>query len=231
VVAAAIVAALTLAGGAVGAYALLDGEGKPDQAGNVRPSGSAQPLAGQQPVGAGAAGKYDLRKLPKAFCDLVDIGQLASRYRTETSAPVATRNLTTAVGIDVCTITRSRTQGTTVVGLSLSFSAYVFTDVAQARNYQKTVLDNAKLNTPVTTVEDLGEEAFAHENVQPADAQKTTLALTIMARDSNLHWATVLTVVRSDNAGWTGAEKRDLQSKLAAATRSSLAKTVPVVAR
>jgi hypothetical protein len=215
----------------VGAYTLLDEKNKSNEAGNVPPSNSAQPLSGQQPVGAGTAGEYDLKKLPKAFCELADIGQFANRYRTETSKPTATRNLTTTVGIDVCTITRSRTEGANFIGLSLSFSAYVFNDVAQAKNYQKTVLDNAKLNTPVTKVEDLGEEAFAHEGNQPADAQKTTLSLTIMVRDSNMHWSTVLTAVRSDNAGWTGAEKRDLQSKLAAATRSTFQKTLPVVAR
>jgi hypothetical protein len=76
-----------------------------------------------------------------------------------------------------------------------------------------------------------GGGAFAHEGNQSADAQKTALSLTIMARDSNLHWVTVLTAVRSDAAGWTRAEKRDLQSKLAAAARSSLTKISPVVAR
>ena len=55
--------------------------------------------------------------------------------------------------------------------------------------------------------------------------------MTITARDSNLQWTSVLTTVRSDAAGWTRADKRDLQSTLAAATRSSLAKVVPVVAR
>jgi hypothetical protein len=151
--------------------------------------------------------------------------------RTESSKPIVTRNLTTTIGMDICTITRSHTEGAAVIGVSLSFSAYVFNDVSLATTYQKTALDNARLNTTVTDVADLGEEAFAYEHNQSADAQKTTLALTITVRDSNLQWTTALTAIRSDAAGWTRGEKRDLQSKLAAATRSSLTRTVPVLAR
>jgi len=230
-VAAAVVAALVLLGGGGAAYALYNDKVRGGGAGDGGPSGSPPTLAGQQPVGAGVAGEYDLRKLPGELCDLVDIGPLASRYKTETSEPVATRNLTTTVGFDICTITRSRTDGTTVIGVSLSFTAYVYQDVSLAKTYQKTALDNAKLNTPVTEVTDLGEEAFAHEGNQSSGAQKTTLSLTITTRDSNLQWSSVLTAVRSDNAGWTGAEKRDLQSKLAAVTRSNLTKITPLVAR
>ncbi|HEU5108144.1 MAG TPA: hypothetical protein VFT95_06260, partial [Micromonosporaceae bacterium] len=164
-------------------------------------------------------------------CDLVDIGQFATRFETEASKPTVSRNLTTQVGMDICTITRSHTEDADVRSVSLSFQAYVFSDVPQAQAYQKTLLDNAKLNTAVAEVPDLGEEAFAHENNQSSDAQKTTFAVTVNVRDSNLNWTTVLTAVRSDGAGWTRAEKRELQSAIATATRSSFAKTVPVLAR
>jgi hypothetical protein len=206
---------------------------KTDQAGDT-PTSTAPASGGQQqPIGTGAPGKYDLRKLPEQLCPTVDAGQFTTLYETESSKPASTRNLTTTIGIDICTVSRYHTDAKSSASTagSLTFMAYVFSDVSLATTYQKTALDNAKLNTTVTDLPGLGDEAFAYEQKTSAEAQKTTLTLIVTVRDSNLQWTTTLSASRSDSAGWTDSQKRDLQSKLATATKPSLAKTAAGLTR
>jgi hypothetical protein len=170
--------------------------------------------------GANAAAKYDATKLPENLCQSIDLGALATQFDGQVSEPTANRQLTTTVSVLTCTI--SRQKGSTAI-LTLLAMANVYGDPKLAVDYQKTALDNAKLNDASTQVLDgVGDEAFVTRTSGINNA--TTAALTLEMREANLRWTVYLTASKFSGGGWTDQERARFSTDLAAVVKASHAK-------
>ncbi|WP_330186398.1 Hsp70 family protein [Dactylosporangium sp. AC04546] len=222
----AVVAVLAvLAGAAFGAVKLL-GDGSDDP-------GGATPTSGSQSTGVqGAAGKYVMTKLPANLCEIADVAAIAAQYPTATGEPGAQRQLTTVFGYSICTITRTKneTSPTGFQSATVSFNAQVYADLGTAGTTFTTMAENARLNSEVTNVGGLGEQAVAYEQHTSTDLEKRTLTLVVTARDNNLIWTTNLTLTRADAVGWTAQEKAALRDKTIESTKATFKKAVASLA-
>ncbi|GIJ73728.1 hypothetical protein Voc01_086450 [Virgisporangium ochraceum] len=222
-----IVLVLVIAG-VVGAVVVLTDDDGPGGANPANPTAGTTRTTpagngngnGNGNNGANAAAKYDATKLPENLCQSIDLGALATQFDGQVSEPTANRQLTTTVSVLTCTI--SRQKGSTAI-LTLLAMANVYGDPKLAVDYQKTALDNAKLNDASTQVLDgVGDEAFVTRTSGINNA--TTAALTLEMREANLRWTVYLTASKFSGGGWTDQERARFSTDLAAVVKASHAK-------
>ncbi|MET7403172.1 Hsp70 family protein [Dactylosporangium sp. NPDC005572] len=223
----AVVAVLAvLAGAAFGAVKLFG-------AGTDDPGGAGPTSAGSQPTRVqGAAGKYVMTKLPANLCDVADVAAIAAQYPTATGEPGAQRQLTTVFGYSICTLTRTKneTSPTGYQAATVSFNAQVYADLSTAGTTFTSMVENARLNSQVTDVSGLGEQAVTYEQHTSTDLEKRTLTLVVTVRDNNLIWTTNLILSRADAVGWTAQEKTALRDKTIESTKATFKKAVASLA-
>ncbi|GGM67807.1 Hsp70 family protein [Dactylosporangium sucinum] len=222
----AVVAVLAVLSGAAFAAVKLLGTG------DATPGDATPSTAGSSTHLRGAAGKYVMTKLPANLCDSADVSAITAQYPKATGDPGAQRQLTTVFGYSICTLTRTRneTSPTGYQAATISFNAQVYADLGTAGTTFQGTVDNARLNSQVTTVDGLGEQGFAYEQHSSTDLEKRTLTLVVTARDNNLVWTTNLTVVRADAVGWTAQEKTALRDKAIESTKATFKKAVTPLA-
>lgn len=212
-----------LVAGVVGVVLVLTNDDNPRGFNQADPTGGTNRTV---PAGTGdnnrgnATARYDATKLPENLCQSVELGPLATQFDGQVSQPTANRQLTTVVSVITCTI--SRQKGSTSI-LTLLAMANVYADPKLAVDYQKTALDNAKLNDTTTKVlEGVGDEGFVTRT--SGVSTTTTAGLTLEMREANLRWTVYLTASRFSGGGWSDQERAQFATDLATMVKATHAK-------
>jgi len=186
-----------------------------------RTPGTSTPSTGVSPQ---PAARYKVTQLPENLCGKIDLGPLATRFGQDVTAPVYQRNLTTVVGTASCTISRQR-QGQTL--LSLTATAFVYTDPSFAVTTQRQVLDNAELNdSDVRAVDGIGQEAFLSKVPGNSATTAQTAGYALEIRDANLRWTIYFIATKITGSGWTATERTDLIRDFESSIRTSHARLI-----
>jgi hypothetical protein len=212
-----VVLALVVAG-VVGVVVVLS-NGEDDNPSGWNVATPSVGTAGTAPTGTGgnATAKYDATKLPENLCQSMELGALATQFGGEVGQPTANRQLTTAVSVLTCTV--SRQNGSTAV-LTLLAMANVYADPKLAVDQQKSGLDNAKLNDPGTQALDgIGDEAFVTRT--SGLNNPTTVALTLEMREANMRWTVYLTASKISGNGWSDQERARFITDLGAVVKAT----------
>jgi len=236
VVAGAVAAVLLVVGGSVAIYTIANKKSSPTGQGSNRPSVPAG-SAGAQGNGATngttngptttATAKYDLKKIPENVCSTIDFSAFASLFETASGQPSSSRNLSTFLGYGGCTTSRGHSNGDTPISVAtISFTVYVFPDPSTAVSGQDRALSDAKLNTnAIVNLTDVGETGFIYPYKSNTAQPGSDASYMLEARDGNLRVTAGAFISRIDDKSWSDAERRDIQQRLAAIAKASLAKT------
>ncbi|MEV0129333.1 Hsp70 family protein [Dactylosporangium sp. NPDC050688] len=210
----ALVAVVVLGGG-VGVYLLTKDNGK-----TGGPNGSATSGAAGQ---SGGPGRFQLTKLPQNICGTLDTSSINGSYEELVGDPTPSRNLNTFSGSATCTVSRMHKAGSTVATASVMSIATVYASLASGTAVAKQMLDSAKLNGPVTELQDVGEQAFMYVDTQ----QPAALTATFVGVESNL-LLNITLVVSPGSTGkpFTDAQITDLQTRLGDIGKATLPKLV-----
>jgi len=166
--------------------------------------------------------KYAATRPPDNLCALIDLSALTTVYELEDAKASPERHVTAENSNASCMLQRNhRNTVHAVVQVALELRS----ENAIARTiYQSMVGDTAKLNVDPVALTGLGEEGVVWEDQGSSAKAKTDLTVQLGVIDNNLVWTVRLNLRRSDNAGWSAADKQDLRDRLVTTTRASLPK-------
>jgi actin-like ATPase involved in cell morphogenesis len=223
IVAGSIAVLLLLSGGIAGCYALLSTPGSNP---NHQAGRTATPRASS--VSAVPA-KYDLQKLPQNMCEKVDMTSLATVFETNSdSKPDASRNLSDGYGSANCILGREHddSKKLAISIVTVSFSAYVFSDPESAATSHAKSASDAQLNSAkLTPVPGLGEDAFVYRYASNTASPDTDASYRLDARDSNLHWMADITATRLEGK-WSDSERQQIQQLFIASAKATYTKAM-----
>ncbi|MEV4517652.1 Hsp70 family protein [Dactylosporangium sp. NPDC049525] len=214
-VAAVVVVVVVLLGAAgVGAYLLLN------NGTTVGPNGSGASGAARTSSGPG---RFQVTKLPENICGTIDMSPISSSYEDPAGDPTPSRNLNTFVGTASCTVSRLHKSGTDISTASVVSIASVYADLSSGAAVAKQMHDSARLNSAVTDLQGVGEQAFTYVDKQ----QQSVVTATFVGVVSNLVLNLTL-VVSPGGTGktFTDAQIKDLQTRVGDVGKATLPKTV-----
>jgi hypothetical protein len=180
-VAAAVVVAVLLLAGVTGIVLL----NRKDADGGRGATG--QPTASASHDDAPASRRYATAVLPEELCTKVTLGKLGTTYNRSDTTPTNTRAGDGSTNYATCTMYR---RGKTRDELSISVTAVVHANIAQAVWSQQVIFDDARsVDADMMVLTGIGEEAFAARTLPTSTAW--TMTYTAEARDGNLRISVV----------------------------------------
>ncbi|MFC5003834.1 Hsp70 family protein [Dactylosporangium cerinum] len=206
-----VLVAVLVVGGGVGAYLLLKNGNT-----NGSPNTSGASGAGRQSSGPG---RFDVAKLPQNICGTIDVAPISGQYEEPAGEPSPSRNLNTFASVASCAISRiHKADYSTASVVSI---ATVYADLATA----KQMIDSARLNSDLTELDGIGEQACTYVDKQ----QPSVLTVTFVGVESNLVLTLTLVVSAGNSGKFTDAQIKDLQNRLGDIGRKTFPKTVAAI--
>jgi hypothetical protein len=209
-----VLVAVLVVGGGLGAYLLLRNG---DKTGNQNGSG-ASGAAGK----TGGPGRFQMSKLPENVCGTIDMGPINKSYEAAAGDPNPSRALNTYASTATCSISRMHKAGNTVATATVMSMVTVYADVTAAKQMR----DSARLNSPLTEIKGVGEDAVTYiDQKQPA-----VLTATFFGIESNV--TVNLTLVASPLTGttFTDEQRKELQTRLGEVGKATFPRTVAAFA-
>jgi hypothetical protein len=158
------------------------------------------------------------------LCEKVDVTPLKAIFETQASDPDSTRNPGTGYGSAHCIISLTHTDSTGLGDsiVTLSFSLWIYENVATAVRAQQRDRDNAAKNKANPADEPgIGEQAFTFGKSGATQGPGKSVECTLEVLDVNLVWTATIRADRIASNNWSQQQRTNIDTAFRSTAKRS----------